>query len=99
MAETIQQSELRNNNAEIMRRVADGESFTVTVHGRAVADLIPHQSPRAARRLARSADIDALLAEAGPGPDPDLWVRDMQDADRIFGDDEPGDPWEQVRAP
>lgn len=28
VSETIKQSELRNNNAEIMRRVADGESFT-----------------------------------------------------------------------
>ena len=39
MAETIKQSELRNNNAEIMRRVAAGESFTVTVHGQPVADV------------------------------------------------------------
>ncbi len=96
MTETIQQSELRNNNAEIMRRVADGESFTVTVHGRAVADLIPHQGSQVVSRLARAADVDALLAEAGPGPDPDRWVRDTEDADRIFGDDQPGDPWQQA---
>jgi len=43
VSETIKQSELRNNNAEIMRRVADGESFTVTVHGQPVADLVPYQ--------------------------------------------------------
>lgn len=99
MTETIQQSELRNNNAEIMRRVADGESFTVTVHGRAVADLIPHQGARPVSRLARAADVDALLAEAGPGPDPAQWERDREDVDRIFGDGQPGDPWEQVPSP
>ena len=41
MSETIKQSELRNNNAVIMRRVAEGESFTVTVHGQPVADPVP----------------------------------------------------------
>lgn len=96
MSETIRQSELRNNNAEIMRRVAAGESFTVTVHGRAVADLLPHQRERAVRRrLVPAAVFDELIAADGPGPDPDAWARDMAAADRVFGDDEPVDPWQQ----
>lgn len=100
MGETIQQSQLRNNNAEIMRRVADGESFTVTVHGRAVADLVPHQRDRIVRlRLARAADIDELFAAAGPGPDPVQWARDTADADQLFRDDWPVDPWEQGPRP
>jgi prevent-host-death family protein len=93
MTETIQQSELRNNNAEIMRRVADGESFTITVHGRAVADLVPHQARRPRQRLLPAAEFDRLLAEAGPGPDPLSWAQDISEADRIFGDDQPENPW------
>ncbi|MGQ0773063.1 MAG: type II toxin-antitoxin system Phd/YefM family antitoxin [Pseudonocardiales bacterium] len=46
MGETIKQSELCDNNVEIRRRVADGESFTVTVHGQPVANLVPHQWKR-----------------------------------------------------
>lgn len=95
MSETIRQSDLRNNNAEIMRRVADGESFTVTVHGRAVADLVPHQRRRAKQRLVPAADFDAVLAAAGPAPEPDRWTDDMAGFDALFGDDHPVDPWEQ----
>lgn len=97
MGETIRQSDLRNNNAEIMRRVADGESFTVTVHGHAVADLVPHRRERGRRRrLVPAVELDELLASAGPGPDPDLWARDIADADEIFGADQPADPWDQA---
>jgi len=95
MSETIRQSELRNDNAQIMRRVAEGESFTVTVHGRAVADLVPHRSDRALlRRLLPARVVDELLAADEPGPDPAVWARDMADSDRLFGDDSPIDPWE-----
>ena len=93
MTETIQQSELRNNNAEIMRRVAAGESFTVTVHGHAIADIVPHRS-NVPQRLVPAEELDDLIAAAGPGPDPEMWKRDMAEADRVFGDDLPGDPWD-----
>lgn len=96
MTESIQQSELRNNNAQIMRRVADGESFTVTVHGRAVADLVPHQHHRSVRRrMVPAALLDELLEADGPGPDPEAWEQDMAVADDVFADDGPIDPWER----
>lgn len=92
----IRQSELRNNNAEVMRRVAEGESFTVTVHGRAVADLVPHRRERPTRtRLVPARRLDELFAAAGPGPDAEQWARDTAAADQIFRDDWPVDPWEQ----
>jgi prevent-host-death family protein len=97
VGETIRQSELRNNNAEIMRRVAEGESFTVTVHGRAVADLVPHQRAAPSGRLGSAREFDQLVAADGPGPDPEQWAQDMADADALFGDDHPSDPWETGR--
>ena len=38
---TIPQRELRNNIGAILRAAEAGETFTVTVHGRAVARLVP----------------------------------------------------------
>jgi prevent-host-death family protein len=39
--ERIPHRELRNNSAEILRRVANGESFEITNHGEVVAVLAP----------------------------------------------------------
>ncbi|MFZ3294651.1 MAG: type II toxin-antitoxin system prevent-host-death family antitoxin [Mycobacterium sp.] len=38
----VSQRELRNDSGAIMRRVQQGERFTVTRNGVRVADLIPH---------------------------------------------------------
>lgn len=40
---TISHREMRNNSAEVLRRVEAGETITVTNHGRAVARLSPVQ--------------------------------------------------------
>lgn len=94
MSETIRQSDLRNNNAEIMRRVAAGESFTITVHGQAVADLVPHQREQPKRRFTPAAEIDVIFA-ATP-VDAAQWLRDIADADAMFADDDPlEDPYER----
>ncbi len=45
-AVSIPQRELRNNSAEVLRRVRDGESFVVTVRGEPVAELVPVLRPR-----------------------------------------------------
>jgi prevent-host-death family protein len=42
MGAVISQRELRNDSGAIMRRVEQGESFTVTRNGVPIADLIPH---------------------------------------------------------
>ena len=41
MATHVPQRELRNNPGEVLARVERGEELTITVRGRAVADLIP----------------------------------------------------------
>ncbi|WP_082976989.1 type II toxin-antitoxin system Phd/YefM family antitoxin [Mycobacterium sp. 852002-50816_SCH5313054-b] len=42
MATPLSQRELRNDSGAIMRRVQQGERFTVTRNGIPVADLVPH---------------------------------------------------------
>jgi len=41
MATTVPQRELRNNTAELLRRVEAGERLRITVHGHPVAELGP----------------------------------------------------------
>lgn len=41
LVKTISQRELRNDNAEVIRGVERGESYTVTRHGVPVAHLVP----------------------------------------------------------
>ena len=54
--ETIQQKELRNNVAEVLRRAEAGEQFTITVAGRPVAQLGPTSLSRR-RYLAASRSL------------------------------------------
>ena len=92
MSVEIRQSDLRNDNASVMRRVAEGESFVVTVNGRAVADVVPHQQGTGRRRFVPVSELAAAFA-ADPAPDPDPWRADLAAADEIFGPDVPADPF------
>lgn len=64
--------ELRDDTAGVLRRVQDGERVTVTVNGRAVAELVPVQRSR--RAWIGRADLVARLgrAQADPGLRDDL---------------------------
>lgn len=90
MSTEIQQSELRNENAAIMRRVAAGESFTVTVNGRPVADVVPHQRDTGRRRFVPAAEV-ADMADTSPLSEQQAatWLRDIREG----RDEEPEDPW------
>lgn len=96
MSVVIQQSELRNDNAAVMRRVAEGESFVVTVNGRPVADVVPHRRDTGRRRFVPVAEVSAAFASE-PVPDPLGWRTDLAIADGVFGMDEPTDPFERRR--
>jgi prevent-host-death family protein len=61
---TIPQSELRNNLGEILRQTEQGESFVVTVEGRAVAELSPYPS----RQWVPRAEVLNLLRTGKPDP-------------------------------
>lgn len=94
MGTEIQQSELRNDNAAIMRRVAGGESFTVTVNGRPVADVVPHQRDTSRRRFVPAAEAVAALT-ATPVDSGQWWHDIREGSDELSGPDAPEDPWER----
>jgi prevent-host-death family protein len=82
---TIAQRDLRNDNAEIMRRVEAGESFVVTRNGKPIATLVPH-GDRGRRRLTAS-EIQEKRRREGPHIDVEQWYADRAADDLIFGDD------------
>ncbi|MEO6887118.1 MAG: type II toxin-antitoxin system prevent-host-death family antitoxin [Jatrophihabitantaceae bacterium] len=92
MSVEIRQSELRNDNAAVMRRVAEGESFVVTVNGRAVADVVPHRTGTGRRRFVPVSELVEAFA-AGPAPDVAAWRADLAAADEIFGSEDLADPF------
>ena len=89
----IRQSDLRNDNAAVMRRVAAGESFVVTVNGRPVADVVLHRPGLTRRRFVPVAELAQAFADA-PVIDPAAWRADLAAADEVFGADLPTDPFD-----
>jgi prevent-host-death family protein len=84
MPETIGQRQLRNDNAEIMRRVEAGESFVITRNGKPIADLVPRaDNPKRRRTLGEFQEEMRQL----PPIDVEQWYRDRAKDDELFGDD------------
>jgi prevent-host-death family protein len=79
---TIPQKELRNNVGEVLRRAERGERLTVTVSGRAVAELGPVRACTWVP-VAELADLWRLPADA-----------DLAEGLRHF-DAALGDPWRE----
>ncbi|TGN63890.1 type II toxin-antitoxin system prevent-host-death family antitoxin [Nocardioides eburneiflavus] len=67
---SISQRELRNDNAEIIRAVEAGESFTVTRRGVPVARLtpVPASDLRRVRHAAPECDVTSLPRVAASQP-------------------------------
>lgn len=88
MATRIPQRELRNNNADILSRVAAGETFVVTRNGVPVADVTPHVAQATPPVFARTTDLLAWQrARGGPEVDAQAWLADIRGAGVI--DDDP----------
>lgn len=80
MSTTIPQRDLRNDVADVLRRVAAGESFTVTVRGEPVAELVPIRGPR--RFVPRRQVLDIIARSAAdPGLAGELREMDVDDED------------------
>jgi prevent-host-death family protein len=83
---TIPQRELRNNVSDVLRRAESGEHFTITVDGRAVAELGPVARPR---RLARAPRLGEVLADT---PVDAGWTAELEHA-RDEDREAARDPW------
>lgn len=60
--------ELRNKTADLLRRVEAGESMVITVRGRPVADLVPHDRGHSEPRWLTPSEVLAIreIADADP---------------------------------
>ncbi|WP_249010357.1 type II toxin-antitoxin system Phd/YefM family antitoxin [Conexibacter sp. DBS9H8] len=86
MATVIPQRELRNNDAEILNRVEAGESFTVTRHGVAVADVVPHTGTPKPPRFPKTADLVCARRQL-PALEWQTWVHDIRASDGFLDGD------------
>ncbi|SNY80824.1 prevent-host-death family protein [Nocardia amikacinitolerans] len=79
----IPQRQLRNNVSGVLREVRSGHSYTITVDGAPVADLIPHRRTR--RRTAVPRD-EVLAAFVGLSPAAHDWAAESAEVvdDSIF---------------
>lgn len=92
MSGTISQRELRNDNADVMRRVETGERFVVTQRGVPVADLVPHREDGDRRETFVPTSEIVAKARGDRGWDRSGFVTDARALDDVFDDDQ-RDPW------
>jgi prevent-host-death family protein len=97
MSATISQRELRNDSGAIMRRVEQGETFTVTRNGVPIADLLPHD-PSGARRTQRFVPVAEIAHGAATLPSWGLqqFQSELAELDASV-DDREADPWARGR--
>jgi prevent-host-death family protein len=78
MDQSIPAAEANRSFSRLLREVREGQSFTITAHGRPVARIVPCDAEaEAARRRAAWADLLARL-EAQPAAEGEMprWTRD-----------------------
>jgi prevent-host-death family protein len=95
MGTTISQRELRNNSGEIMRRVEQGERFTVTRNGTPVADLVPHATKANAQPRFVPTEIIAAGAADLPNWTASQFAGEVDDLDAVI-DDRDIDRWNET---
>jgi prevent-host-death family protein len=93
METAVSQRELRNDSGAIMRRVQQGERFTVTRNGVPVADLVPHNEsgPDRPQRFVPVAQIAAGASEL-PTWDTTRFTHELEELDNAV-DDSDTDRW------
>ena len=77
MNREISQRELRNDSAEVLRAVKDGECITVTSNGVPVAELVP---------LRRGRFVDAQVAMEAFADAPSIDLKTLRDDLDMIGD-------------
>ena len=74
MDQHIPAAEANRSFSRLLQEVRQGQSFTVTAHGKPVARLVPCEGPQQARAMARAALLRRLAAQPPSGPI--TWHRD-----------------------
>lgn len=74
MEKTISAADANREFSKLLRAVREGDSYTVTSHGRPVARIVPVQSGNGVRRAARAALLERLRAQ--PAANAGRWNRD-----------------------
>jgi prevent-host-death family protein len=97
MATPVSQRELRNESGAIMRRVQQGERFTVTRNGVPVADLVPHgeSGPDRPPRFIPVAQI-ATGTSGLPSWDTARFARELEELDNAVNDSD-ADRWTDTK--
>jgi len=97
MATPVSQRELRNDSGAIMRRVQQGERFTVTRNGVPVADLVPHSDFGSDRppRFVRVAQIAAGASKL-PSWDTARFTHELEELESAV-DDSYADRWRAAK--
>jgi len=72
--ETVSAAEANRASSTILRRVREGQSFTVTSHGRPVARITPVDGESRARETAKQALLKRLRSQPIIKVEP--WTRD-----------------------
>jgi prevent-host-death family protein len=89
MATIISQRELRNENADIVRRAEAGERFTVTRRGKPVASVVPLETSPEPPRL-NLGEVQALWRGLPP-VDTDGWWAEIVAQRRTYDEGVQGD--------
>lgn len=66
----IPQRELRNDASRVLREVRSGQSYTITVDGAPVADLVPHRNAHRRAAVPRAEVIAAFAGLSAPDTRP-----------------------------
>ena len=85
MATPVSQRELRNNSGAIMRRVQEGERFTVTRNGVPVAGLVPHSESGADQPFVPVTQIASAISGL-PDWNTERFTRELEELDDAADD-------------
>lgn len=85
----IPQRELRNDASRVLREVRAGRSYTITVDGTPVADLVPHRNLRRRAAVPLAEAVAAFSGLAGGT------IESADESDR-FLDDSLYDPYDRA---
>lgn len=76
MAAIVSAADANREFSKLLRRVREGQSVTITSHGRPIAKLVPIDADARLREAARKALFKRLRTQKGGRIGPITWTRD-----------------------